>query len=168
MTNISPLLTTTVHHAAKSSASANDVIAVERSRPKLVYPNDVVFSALARQLNESEVRAKTRDTALSFKDLGTLAKNIIDKIAGSGFYANRELHDAEVPDTDDPALLERSAVQHQYVKLAVHRHHREAGGEVLLGHFAETVLLIKAVCGEKFVGGAEKDLVQALNAGVFD
>ena len=66
------------------------------------------LSALSRQLSESAVRAQSRDQTLSFKDLGTLAKNIIDKIAGSGFYANRELHDAEVPDTDDPALLERA------------------------------------------------------------
>ncbi|KPY47973.1 Uncharacterized protein ALO49_01461 [Pseudomonas savastanoi pv. retacarpa] len=37
-----------------------------------------------------------------------MAKNISDKVAGNSYYANRKLHDAEIPDTDDPALLERA------------------------------------------------------------
>ncbi|EKG43614.1 hypothetical protein Pav013_0165 [Pseudomonas syringae pv. avellanae str. ISPaVe013] len=37
-----------------------------------------------------------------------MATSINDKITGTHYYANRALHDAEVPDTDDPVLLERA------------------------------------------------------------
>ncbi|CAM3331471.1 hypothetical protein BZK31_23445 [Pseudomonas floridensis] len=107
MMNIPSIQTATVHQTAKSAAPAN-ATPVEKPASKPTNRDGVALSALARQLNESAVRAQSRDASLGFKELGTLAKDIIDRIAGSGFYANRERHDAEVPDTDDPVLLERA------------------------------------------------------------
>ncbi|NAP21568.1 hypothetical protein B1F77_05260 [Pseudomonas syringae] len=66
------------------------------------------FSTLSRQLSSSAARAQARDSSLDFKSLRSLANSISDKVAGNSYYANRKLHDAEIPDTDDPALLERA------------------------------------------------------------
>ncbi|NAO29970.1 hypothetical protein PsdCFBP2356_26165 [Pseudomonas syringae pv. dysoxyli] len=66
------------------------------------------FSTLSRQLSSSAARAQARDSSLDFKSLRSLANSISDKIAGNSYHANRKLHDAEIPDTDDPARLERA------------------------------------------------------------
>nr|WP_241689282.1 MULTISPECIES: hypothetical protein [Pseudomonas] len=63
---------------------------------------------MSRQLSSSAARAQARDSSLDFKSLRSLANSISDKVAGNSYYANRKLHDAEIPDTDDPALLERA------------------------------------------------------------
>lgn len=72
-------------------------------------PSDgATFSNLARQLNDSAARANSRDALLDSKKLGTLARSVIDKLTDSSYYTNKATHDAEVPDTQDPDLLERA------------------------------------------------------------
>lgn len=73
-----------------------------------ICTNVATLSTLATQLNDSAARAEARDNSLSIKSLGSLAKTIIDKIAGQSYYANRKVHDAEVPSTNDVTLLERA------------------------------------------------------------
>ncbi|RMV43167.1 hypothetical protein ALP10_100448 [Pseudomonas syringae pv. helianthi] len=70
--------------------------------------DSATLSPLSSQLSNSAARAQTRDNSHDFKSLGALANSIIEKIAGNSYYANRKLHDAEIPDTDDPVLLERA------------------------------------------------------------
>ncbi|MGQ5490734.1 hypothetical protein ACUH78_17970 [Thauera sp. ZXT1-4] len=65
-------------------------------------------SPLARQLNEAAVRAEARDASLSRKELGQKATALLDQIIGDSYHFNQARHDAEVPDTDDPALLARA------------------------------------------------------------
>ncbi|KOP51410.1 hypothetical protein OX90_09715 [Pseudomonas coronafaciens pv. porri] len=72
------------------------------------------FSTLSRQLSSTAARADARDSSLSFKDLRALAETINDKIAGTSYRANRTLHDAEIPDTDDSARLERARQATQF------------------------------------------------------
>ncbi len=105
--NIPHLLPVTIQ-TQPSAATANNASTLSKPLLTLTSPESVSFSVLARQLNESAMRAQSRDASLSVKELGALGKNIIDKIAGSTYYANRDQHDAEVPDTDDPVLLERA------------------------------------------------------------
>jgi hypothetical protein len=71
-------------------------------------PDRDTISTLARQLGDSAVRAEIRDASLSPKELGELGKTVIDKLIGSSYYGNKAVHDAEVPDSKDPALLERA------------------------------------------------------------
>jgi hypothetical protein len=65
-------------------------------------------SVLARQLAASAAQAEERDRTLSRSELGERAQNILDKITGDAFYANKSRHDSEVPKTDDPELLARA------------------------------------------------------------
>ncbi|KAA8694957.1 hypothetical protein [Pseudomonas caricapapayae] len=70
--------------------------------------DSATLSPLSSQLSNSAARAQTRDNSHDFKSLGALANSIIDRIAGNNYRANKKLHDAEIPDTADPALLERA------------------------------------------------------------
>ena len=65
-------------------------------------------SNLARQLSEAAVRAETRDTSLSHKELGQKATALLNQITGDSYFANKAQHNAEVPNTDDPELLARA------------------------------------------------------------
>ncbi|SHN23550.1 hypothetical protein SAMN05216593_11631 [Pseudomonas asturiensis] len=71
-------------------------------------PDGATLSNLARQLNDSAARANSRDALLNSKELGTLARSVIDKLTDSSYPTNKAIHDAEVPDTQDPELLERA------------------------------------------------------------
>ncbi|MGV6475691.1 hypothetical protein [Azotobacter vinelandii] len=66
------------------------------------------ISTLARQLSEAAARAEVRDMSLSYKELGQKAATLLDQIIGDSYHYNQELHDAEVPNTDDPKLLARA------------------------------------------------------------
>ncbi|MGN2432594.1 hypothetical protein [Pseudomonas syringae] len=98
---------TTITTVAKSTSVTNTSSRLKEltSEPAI---DGATLSRLSRQLSNSAARAQARDSSLDFKSLGSLAKSISDKIAGNSYYSNRKLHDAEVPDTDDPALLERA------------------------------------------------------------
>ena len=65
-------------------------------------------STLSRQLGESAVRAEAREKSMTREQLGEYAKNTVDQILGHSYTANKARHDAEVPKTNDPVLLERA------------------------------------------------------------
>lgn len=67
------------------------------------------LSSLSLQLSESAARAAARDSSLSRKEIGAKASEILSKISGDGYFANKKVNDAEVPDTQDPELLARAA-----------------------------------------------------------
>ncbi|HEY4293926.1 hypothetical protein [Luteibacter sp.] len=71
-------------------------------------------STMARQLSESASRDAPRD-GMSHKMLSSQAAVIVDHIVGSTYSANKTKHDAEVPETDDPALLERARCATDFV-----------------------------------------------------
>ena len=73
------------------------------------------LSSLSRQLSESAVRAAARDSSLSRKELGEKASELLSKISGDGYFANKKANDAEVPDTQDPVLLARAENATQFV-----------------------------------------------------
>ncbi|MDQ7735409.1 hypothetical protein QT231_22130 [Halomonas sp. SpR1] len=75
------------------------------SSDKSPEPN---LSPLARQLNEVQARADARDAIMGRDELAGKAKNITDQLIGSSYHNNKARHDAEVPDTNDPILLERA------------------------------------------------------------
>ena len=66
------------------------------------------ISTLAQQLNEAQTRADARDESLDREALADKAKSLRKQITGSTYYQNKAKHDAEVPDTNDPAHLERA------------------------------------------------------------
>ena len=66
------------------------------------------LSSLSLQLSESAARAAARDSSLSRKELGSKASELLSKISGDGYFANKKVHDAEVPGTQDPELLARA------------------------------------------------------------
>lgn len=61
---------------------------------------DSTVSILARQLNEAATRADAREAGLDRGDL--------DKVTGEGYFASKIWRDAELPDTNEPLLLERA------------------------------------------------------------
>ncbi|WP_122432598.1 hypothetical protein [Pseudomonas viridiflava] len=73
------------------------------------FSDGATFSSMAKQLNDSAARANARDALLDEKELGTLARSVIDKLTDSSYHTNKAIHDAEVPDTQDPDLLERAS-----------------------------------------------------------
>lgn len=66
------------------------------------------ISTLARQLTDSAARADKRDSTLSRSELADKAKTLLDQIQGDVYFLNKAKHDSEVPNTDDPALLDRA------------------------------------------------------------
>ncbi|RRV09287.1 hypothetical protein EGJ27_05810 [Pseudomonas sp. v388] len=112
MTDIHPasgfITNTTIQKLAKTASAATENSSFKETAPAVINSNGATFSTLAIQLNESAARAASRENSHSSKSLGALAKDIIDRIAGRSYYANRQLHDAEVPNTDDATLLERA------------------------------------------------------------
>ncbi|CAM0553552.1 hypothetical protein EHLJMEHL_03649 [Vreelandella titanicae] len=66
------------------------------------------LSTLAQQLSDSALRAEERDASLDRKALGQKADALLSQITGQGYHNNRTRYDAEVPNTDDPELLERA------------------------------------------------------------
>lgn len=73
------------------------------------------LSSLSLQLSESAARAAERDSSLSRKELGAKASELLSKISGDGYFANKKANDAEVPNTQDSALLARAENATQFV-----------------------------------------------------
>ena len=65
------------------------------------------MSALSRQLGESAVRAETRDKTLNRSELGTEADRILVALVDN-YEAKKDVHNREVPKSDDPDLLNRA------------------------------------------------------------
>lgn len=77
--------------------------------------NGQSVSTIARQLAAAADRAAERDQNLTRTQLSITAKNIINKIGGDLYSANKKRHDNEVPSTDDPELLARAKQATQYI-----------------------------------------------------
>ncbi|MGV6396873.1 hypothetical protein ACTUVN_002568 [Pseudomonas caspiana] len=75
-------------------------------------------STLSRQLGESAVRAEARDKSMTRQQLSEFATKSIAHISPESTSAKKALHDAEVPKTDDPELLERARQATIYVNKA--------------------------------------------------
>ncbi len=89
--------------------------AATESAPLGSQKDTSILSSLSLQLSESAARAAARDSSLSRKELGAKATELLSKIAGDGYFANKKANDAEVPDTQDPALLARAENATQFV-----------------------------------------------------
>ncbi|GGW42329.1 hypothetical protein [Vreelandella hamiltonii] len=102
---VTPAASTTEYTKASSSASGS-------SSPSSQ------LSTLAQQLSDSALRAEERDNALSRKELGVRAEELLGQILGPNYTANKARHDSEVPNTDDPALLARAKQATDFVNTA--------------------------------------------------
>lgn len=98
----------TIQTLAKPASMATGSAGFAALTSETINSDRATVSILARQLGESAVRAEIRDASLSPKELGKLGESVIDKLIGNSYYGNKAIHDEEVPDTDDPALLERA------------------------------------------------------------
>jgi hypothetical protein len=68
----------------------------------------LTISTRASQLAASASRAEERDKTFTRSELADKAKSILNHIVGDSYYANKTLHDSEVPKTSDPELLSRA------------------------------------------------------------
>lgn len=98
---------------AGSAATTNPVTVQAPANPAAASAtpaasSTVTISTLASQLAASAARAQVRDSTLTRTELGAKAKSILDKIIGDSYDLNRSKNDSEVPNTKDPALLERA------------------------------------------------------------
>ncbi|MBX8536082.1 hypothetical protein K5D33_15395 [Pseudomonas cichorii] len=108
------LASNTIKTVAKTASVATVSVDSKELSAKTDNSDTATLSTLAKQLNDSAARAESRDSTLSSKELGKLGTSIIYKIAGTEYDENRKVHDAEVPDTDDPELLERARQATQF------------------------------------------------------
>ncbi len=76
-------------------------------------------STLSRQLGESAVRAEARDKSMTRQALSEFATKSIAHFLPESTSAKKALHDAEIPKTDDPELLERARQATIYVNKAI-------------------------------------------------
>ena len=84
---------TTVSNVASSSSNAG---------------GSATVSNLAFQLSEAASRAEARDSAFSHNELGQKAVSLLNQITGDNYLPNKAQHDAEKPNTDDPARSARA------------------------------------------------------------
>lgn len=68
----------------------------------------ISISSLSQQLNAAQARADVRDSSLDRDALAAKANSVIDQFFGSSYQQNKAKYDAEVPNTNDPAHLERA------------------------------------------------------------
>lgn len=73
------------------------------------------LSVLSLQLSDSAAQAAARDSSLSSKALGAKASELLGRISGDGYFANKAANDAEVPDTEDLGLVARAQNATQFV-----------------------------------------------------
>ncbi len=83
--------------------------------PNIKDGDSLKVSTLAQQLAANASRAEVRDKTLSRSELASKAKSIVNQIVGDLYYANKTLHDSEIPDTSDPELLSRAKQATAYV-----------------------------------------------------
>lgn len=75
----------------------------------------LTISTMASQLAASASRADERDKTLTRSEMADKAKNILNHIVGDSYYANKTLHDSEIPKTTDPELLSRAKQATRFV-----------------------------------------------------
>lgn len=69
---------------------------------------ELELSSLAKQLSAAAERAAARDAALSRKELDAVASRIFHQLMGQAYLLAKDFFDNQIPDTDDPELLERA------------------------------------------------------------
>lgn len=97
--------------ASKVASEAEQASDTPSNQGKLgiqVSGMQTTISTLARQLAASASRAEERDKTLTRSELADKAKSILKQVVGDTYYANKTLHDSEVPKTSDPELLARA------------------------------------------------------------
>lgn len=70
--------------------------------------SSVSVSSLAQQLSEAAQRSTERETNLTRQELAQKGQALLKTFTGDGYYDNKKAHDAQVPDTEDPAHLARA------------------------------------------------------------
>lgn len=98
-----PSTQSTESNTSRTSTATKQV--ANTGSEKTPEPN---LSPLARQLNEAQARADARDASMDKHALGQKAKELTDNFYGSNYRQNKERYDSEIPDTDDPILLDRA------------------------------------------------------------
>lgn len=93
------------HVKRLDESSGKSVIAVD---PTEDAGKEVELSAFAQQLGAAAERAAARDSQLSRKELAAFAARILDSIGGAGYLLAKDFYDSQLPDTDDPELIERA------------------------------------------------------------
>ncbi|GHC34808.1 hypothetical protein GCM10010082_31910 [Kushneria pakistanensis] len=73
------------------------------------------ISSLAQELNAAQARADARDSSLDRDALSAKASDIRSQFYGSAYQQNKDKYDAEVPNTNDPAHLDRAKQATTYV-----------------------------------------------------
>lgn len=99
----SPL--TPLASAVERTSDLDATTAMQSAEP---VRNEPELSALAKQLSAAAERAAARDAAMSRQELADFALGVLDKLMGPTYSLGRDVFDNQVPDTDDPELLERA------------------------------------------------------------
>ncbi|PWB33695.1 hypothetical protein DCO48_08540 [Pseudomonas sp. SDI] len=74
--------------------------------PAVTYPDTrESVSSLAQQLSNAAARAEAQNAGLDFAGLAEKAKRVNEQLLRA---SNKALQDAEIPNTDDPQLLDRA------------------------------------------------------------
>jgi len=109
--NFQPVGTaTTVRRAEVSQGEAT--VSVDGDSIK----NEPRLTALATQLSAAAERAAQRDGQLSRSELADLAARIMDRLGGLSYSLAKDFYDSQLPDTDDPELLERAHQANDFAK----------------------------------------------------
>ncbi|WP_044312673.1 hypothetical protein ACTACH_02055 [Pseudomonas syringae] len=108
------LASNTIKTIAKGASVVASIADAKELLSATKNADSATLSTLALQLNDSAARAEARDSRLDPKQLASLAADVIEKLTGSSYYGSKAVHDAEVPDTQDPELLERARQATQF------------------------------------------------------
>lgn len=91
---------------AERAAATSDARAAASTSSGTIVQDGVSLSATSRQLAQSAIQAEQRDASLTRSQLADEASRLRDQFSGNTY--NEAAAVREVPDTDDPALLERA------------------------------------------------------------
>ena len=99
-----------VTHASTSQAAHSPTVAA--NQPGLASPvgseSAPVLSSLSLQLAASAKRVEVLEQTLDRQQLKVEAQRLRHQILGDAYQAQKEIHNAEIPKTTDPDLLERA------------------------------------------------------------
>lgn len=111
--------TANVAVSAGIKGNYSTTVGLEKSVKDISGKSDTAsVSTLSRQLGESAVRAEARDKSMTRQQLSEFVTQSIAHISPESTSAKKALHDAEVPNTKNPELLERARQATIYVNKA--------------------------------------------------
>jgi hypothetical protein len=95
-----------------STPQVAPVASVASSKTGLIAPakseGGPILSSLSRQLAASAKRVEALEQTLDRQQLKVEAQRLRHQILGDAYQAQKEIHNAEIPKTTDPDLLERA------------------------------------------------------------